>query len=341
MKKTLLALLTSCLSAVSSTTFADCTLICAAGDATASGEALIASTSDNPYLAGPRKPVKLTIPQKGYKFVHTPCLEKQKDGTIVDLGSDRGMNETGFSWTRSWVVPIEQEDPDKIDAQEWFARLGATVATVDEAIDFVKNTPKGMGCQGNYIFADAEGNAAIVEVSFKTVSVAEYFTADHGGVGARANRFETAKMRKIDDSAAKNAVYYNTSEYRYSAAMKLLKEDDGSLDIASLQKILAFRDPSVIDASQPHEMSISNHGKECGTVSAEIYDPKNTTFYYTYGWPDGNAGSADRDTVGFNINSWGIWLPFDLKKMTESGFYTDWEGNLTPLGIRYLKAQEQ
>ena len=131
MKKTLLALLASCLSAISCTALADCTLMCAAGNATALGDALVASTSDNPYLAGPRKPVKLTIPKKGYKFVHTPCLEKQKDGTLVDLGSDRGMNETGFSWTRSWVVPTEPEDPDKINAQEWFMRLGSTVATVD------------------------------------------------------------------------------------------------------------------------------------------------------------------------------------------------------------------
>ena len=49
-----------------------CTLMGVSGGATEDGNAYIASTSDNPYIQGPRKPVYVTIPKNGYKFVHTP-----------------------------------------------------------------------------------------------------------------------------------------------------------------------------------------------------------------------------------------------------------------------------
>ena len=48
-----------------------------------------------------------------------------------------------------------------MDAVEWFLKMGSTVATVDEAIKFVQDNPKGIGDQGNYIFADADGNMAV------------------------------------------------------------------------------------------------------------------------------------------------------------------------------------
>ena len=40
--------------------------------------------------------------------------------------------------------------------------------------------------------------------------------------------------------------------------------------------------------------------------------------------------------VGANMNTWGAWIPFVLSEMTEEGYYTDWNGNLTPIGVRYL-----
>ena len=49
-----------------------CTLMGANGLATKDGNAYLASTSDNPYIEGPRNQVYLTIPKQGYKFVHTP-----------------------------------------------------------------------------------------------------------------------------------------------------------------------------------------------------------------------------------------------------------------------------
>ena len=82
--------------------------------------------------------------------------------------------------------------------------------------------------------------------------------------------------------------------------------------------------------------SIPNHGATGGTVAAEIYDPAHRTFWFTYGWPDGDTKGENPAYDGANKNTWGAWIPFILSEMTEEGYYTDWNGNITPVGARYL-----
>ncbi|WP_181995651.1 carcinine hydrolase/isopenicillin-N N-acyltransferase family protein [Clostridium sp. AM58-1XD] len=321
---------------------AACTLLGANGTETEDQNAYIASTSDNPYLPGPRKPVYVTIPQDGgYKFVHTPCLIKEKDGSFTDVGSDRGMNEKGFSWTRSWVVPGEPESVDKTPAVDWFLKLGSTVSTVDEAIEFVKNNPKGVGCQGNYIFADAEGSLAVVEAGYDTVTVVNKWTGQESGKAARANRWESEEMKPLDRSGTENKIYYNTSEYRYNRGMELLEKNTGKINVETLKQMISDRNMEA-DPSMPHLYSINNHGVTDGTISAEIYDPANRTFWYTYGWLDGDTKEGDPANYGDNANSWGgVWIPFILTELDEEGFYTNWDGSLTPLGTKYLEKIRQ
>ena len=315
-----------------------CTLMGANGSTTDNGSVYLASTSDNPYLPGPRKPVYVTLPEDGgYKFVHTPCLLLDENGFYENVGSDRGMNETGFSWTRSWVVPDEEESPEKMSATAWFQKLGSTVSTVDEAIEFVKNNPKGTGCQGNYIFADAGGNLAVVEVGFQTVTVAGKWSKDDQGLAARANRWESETMKPLDISSTENPIYYNTSDYRYNRAMELLQENAGKINEEVLKRILSDRNPQA-NPSMPHLNEINNHGTTDGTVSAEIYDIADRTFWYTYGWLDDDR-SGDPSLYGENKNSWGgKWIPFKLSELTEEGYYTTWDGKLTEKGERYLEA---
>ena len=175
-----------------------CTLMGATGTATADGNAYLASTSDNPYIEGPRNQVYLTIPKHGYRFIHTTLQIQNPPGHYFDVGSDRGMNEKGFSWTRAWVVPKEPEAPNKMNSVDWFLRMGSTVATVDEAIRFVQDNPKGIGDQGNYIFADARGNMAVVEVGYQTVNVVKRYTKADMGIAARANVWTSEKMKPLD-----------------------------------------------------------------------------------------------------------------------------------------------
>jgi hypothetical protein len=316
-----------------------CTLMGANGQATKDGNVYLASTSDNPYFQGPRNQVYFTIPKTGYKFVHTPLPIQDPPGHYFDVGSDRGMNEKGFSWTRAWVVPNEPEATNKMSAVDWFLKMGSTVATVDEAIKFVQENPKGLGDQGNYIFADAEGNMAAVEVGYHTVNVVQKWSKGEKGIVARANRLTSEKMQPLDigDTADQHDhEYYESTGYRVPRAMELLNGGAGKIDVQMLKAFLADnvnRDKKPLGDTG---FSISNHGETGGTVAAEVYDIANRTFWFTYGWPDGDAKSSNPSFDGANKNTWGAWLPFVISEMTEEGYYTDWNGNITPIGARYL-----
>jgi hypothetical protein len=316
-----------------------CTLMGATGPATKDGNAYLASTSDNPYIVGPRDMVYLTIPKHGYKFVHTPLDIQDPPGHYFDVGADRGMNEKGFSWTRAWVAPNEPEAPNKMNAVDWFLKMGSTVATVDEAIKFVEDNPKGIGDQGNYIFADAEGNMAAVEVGYQTVNVVQKWSKGEKGVVARSNFWDSAKMKPLDISptADKDAREYAASaHYRQPRALELLKGAEGKIGVETLKKVLADNENRDKPPLGDTGFSISNHGATGGSVAAEIYDPAHRTFWFTYGWPDGDMKGENPAQDGANKNTWGAWIPFILSEMTEEGYYTDWNGNITPVGARYL-----
>ncbi len=316
-----------------------CTLMGATGSATADGNAYLASTSDNPYIEGPRNQVYLTIPKHGYKFAHTTLQIQDPPGHYFDVGSDRGMNEKGFAWTRAWVVPKEPEAPNKMNPVDWFLQMGSTVATVDEAIKFVQENPKGIGDQGNYIFADAQGNMAVVEVSYQTVNVVTRYTKADKGIAARANLWTSDKMKPFDISNTADThdhEYAVSTSYRVPRAMELLKGSEGKIGVAMLKKFLGDDDNRNKPPMGDTGFSISNHGATGGTVAAEVYDPALRTLWFTYGWPDGDAKTANASFVGANKNTWGAWIRFILPEMTEEGYYTDWDGNITPLGARYL-----
>ena len=318
---------------------AACTLMGANGLATKDGNAYLASTSDNPYIVGPRNQVYLTIPKHGYKFVHTPLPIQDPPGHYFDVGSDRGMNEKGFAWTRSWVVPNEPEAPNKMSPVDWFQKLGSTVATVDEAIKFVQDNPKGIADQGNYIFADAEGNMAEVEVGYQTVNVIKKWTKGEKGIAARANRWTSDKMKPLDisDTADEHDhEYFVSSPSRESRALELLNGGAGKIDVEMLKKFLADNKNRDKQPLGDTGFSIANHGLTGGDVAAEVFDPAHRTFWFTYGWADGDTKGANPAYVGANMNTWGAWVPFMLSEMTEEGYYTDWNGNLTPIGVRYL-----
>src|ERR1700734_1949230 len=278
------------------------------GTATSDGNVYLASTSDNPYIEGPWNQVYLTIPKQGFKFVHTPLHIQDPPGHYFDVGSDRGMNEKGFSWTRSWVVPNEPEAANKMSAVDWFLKMGSTVATVDEAIKFAQENPKGIGDPGNYIFADAEGNMASVEVGYKTVNVVQKWSKSNQGITARSNFWDSAKMTPLDisDKADQHDhEYFVSAHYRQPRAMELLSSDAGKIDVETLKKFLADNENRDKKPLGDTGMSISNHGETGGTVSAEVYDPANRTLWYTYGWPDADGKSSNPSFDGANKNTWG------------------------------------
>ena len=142
------------------------------------------------------------------------------------------MNEKGFSWTRAWVVPNEPEATNKMSGVDWFLKMGSTVATVDEAIKFVQDNPKGIGDQGNYIFADAEGNMATVEVGYQTVNVVKKWSKGEEGIAARANQWTSDKMKPLDigDTADPHDHQYYQSDFVPAAQSDGIAEGRGGQD---------------------------------------------------------------------------------------------------------------
>lgn len=314
-----------------------CTIMGAAGACTRDGAAWIASTSDNPYAEGPRKPVVMSVAGNGRRLVHTPCLQRQADGALLDLGSDRGLNEAGLAWTRSWVVPGETPPANGLPASEWFLRLGAECASVAEAIAFIEETPRGPGTQGNYILADAAGALACLEVGYRRLAVARYGPGGAGGVVARVNCYVDREMRAIDDSERGNPLYYATSPTRQARAEHLLQQHCGALDLACWKTLLADTENLSVPPQAEHGASICSLGRTHGTVSAEIIEPAAGVFHYTYGWPNAAVSSALlAEPISPPLRPWGQWRAFVLAEMIEAGAYSDWSGELTALGARHF-----
>jgi hypothetical protein len=308
-----------------------CTIMGASGGCTRDARTWIASTSDNAYTAGPRKPVVLTIAANGRRIVHTPCLRREADNSLTDLGSDRGLNDAGLAWTRSWVVPGEEAYPSALTAKEWFLHLAAQCTTVAEALHFIEQTPRGPGTQGNYILADAQGVLACAEVGYRSLTVPLHCIGPEGGCIARVNRFEDPRMLGVDVSERENPAYFATSEIRYVRAVKLLKEHCCTLDLAAWMSILGDTYRMTTPPRSEHGASICSLGLTHGTVSAEIIHPASGVFHYTYGWPNpGVNSSLLPDTLDPSLRPWGRWRAFNLAEMEEPGAYTTWQGDLRP-----------
>jgi len=64
--------------------------------------------------------------------------------------------------------------------------------------------------------------------------------------------------------------------------------------------------------------------------------PKKLTYWFTYGWPQGNLPPKDLENRQLCQNmTWGSWIPFYLPELPP-GQYTTELGQLTPLGVQYL-----
>jgi hypothetical protein len=93
-----------------------------------------------------------------------------------------------------------------------------------------------------------------------------------------------------------------------------------------------------------HGFSVCNHGSlrrtvfdptapPWGSVSAEIIDPVDGIFWYTYGWPCGEAPEYGDQML--QERSWGNFVGFPLDGLP-AGEYTTLTGDLTPLAMRHF-----
>jgi hypothetical protein len=331
-----------------------CTNIGATGDAvTPAGRAYIGSVSDDPYDI--RTKVVVRRPADRHAFVGThlqplvAAASAQAYSDSVSGAPTRGLNDAGLAFT--WTLAVERKDnPDPAGAMkphDVWAEVITRCATVDPALELLDQLPRGFAGAG--MLADRDGRLALVEIGRKRINVTERLSARAGGTAVNVNCWVGMQAAEGDPLCAlDNPAVPNQS--RYHRANELLRGLGGPIDLSTMARLLsdhAHKDRSA--GENPwipgHGYSICNHGSlhgagfdparpAWGTVSAEIVDPSAGVFWYTYGWPCGEAPEHGDQLL--QERAWGTFLGFPLTDLPE-GEYTTLTGELTPLAVRHLK----
>ena len=309
----------------------NCTIVGATGSAARGGTPFIASTSDDPYSTRTR--VVAVEPGDGYRFVATQIVTLPGYQPVeFHHMHTRGVNEKGFAYVWSGAPPNTQYEPDYSGAYgipfEQFGRmLLSRAGSVAEGIDLLESIPRSF--HGNFLFADAGGEVALIEVSTQSMYVE---TRTRDGWLARSNHWVSEEMAYKGRSSGGQS----SSEVRLKRATELMGNGEGRIDVAYLSDL--YRDHETLAETGwsicAHGHTKSPDGERHGTVSSEILEPASRTLSYCYGWPCGEPvgypGEQD-----YQEYSWGQYLPFSLDKL-EPGEYVTAEGRLTPLAVRYL-----
>jgi hypothetical protein len=306
-----------------------CTIGAATGSTTRSGDPIMFSNSDDPFTTRTR--LVVVEPSEGYRFIATQIISPPPAVSFNDMHT-RGLNEAGFAYTWAYVMP-ESEPSDReaigIPLYQFGRLLLSQARTVADAINLVQDYPRAY--HGNFLFADAQGEIALVEISTRSMHV-ETCTLD--GLIARSNHWISEEMAPLGRDSV---IWGESSHHRIERAQELLDEQRGDIDAQSLWQITA-------DHAGKDEIgySICAHGKEehwGGTVSSEIIEPRRGRFWYCYGWPCGSQPESPEHQV-YQDRSWGTYLTFDLDDLTP-GEYVTTDGRLTSLGIKGLVLSER
>jgi hypothetical protein len=303
-----------------------CTIGAGTGGATRDGAPIVFSNSDDPF--GTRTRLVVEQPADGYKFVATQIISPPPPVSFNQMHT-RGLNEAGFAYTWAAVMPsAEPKDSEAIGIPYYQVGrlLLSRAASVADAIAIVEAYPRAY--HGNYLFADASGEIALVEISTRTFHV-ESRTSD--GAFARSNHWISPVMAPLGSTA-----FAASSTWRYQRASQLIEEQSGSIDVESLTRITSDH-----EGRETSGYSICAHGSgdanwlyRGGSVSSEIVEPRRGRFWYCYGWPCGSA-PEDLERQIYQDRSWGAYLPFDIEAL-EAGEYVTIDGRLTGLGVKYV-----
>lgn len=303
-----------------------CTIGGATGTATRERAPIIFSNSDDPFQTRTR--LVVVEPKAGYRFIATQIISPPPPVSFNQMHT-RGVNSAGFAYTWAAVRPIsEPTDAEAIGIP--YYQLGylllSQAETVADALMLIERFPRAY--HGNFLFADATGQLALVEISTQTFNVETYV---NDGVVARANHWISPYMAKLGP-----AEVGLSSVFRYQRALELLTSQTGVIDHESLAVITADH-----EGKESLGFSICAHGvgqdsafRGSGTVSSEIIEPKRHRLWYCYGWPCGSIPECPELQV-YQDRSWGVYLPFDLDKL-EAGEYVTIDGRLTPSAVKYL-----
>ena len=267
-------------------------------------------------------------PKVGYRFIGTQIISPPP-AMPFDQMYTRGVNAAGFAYTWASVNPATE--PTFLDAigipySQFGTALLSSAATVADAIALLDAYPRAY--HGNFLFADASGEIALVEISTLSYHV-ETRTTD--GAFARSNHWISSMMAGIGEPEPGES-----SAWRYRRASELVRQLSGSLDAETTRQVTSDHEGREADG-----WSICAHGhgdRECryggGSVSSEIMEPAARRLWYCYGWPCGSP-PEDPERQVYQDRSWGAYLPFDLDEM-EPGEYVTMDGRLTARAVAFL-----
>ena len=262
-------------------------------------------TMDNAWWST-RLPVFVFQPEDGYKYI----------GTNSAWGCADGMNEKGFGITGNFVNATDTPDPEGCDGFELGPLLLESCATVGEAIAVLEDLPRGEDswCR-NMVMGDAEGNLALVEVSYEQINV-ETLTSD--GYVVSTNHFVSDEMKGLD---TKPDPYYCE---RLERGNEWFENVQTPIDVEDIFDCFAY----IYETRQNSPTS--------GPCATFVNQPKELTYWFTYGWPGGNLPTKELENRQICQNmTWGAFIPFYLPELIPGQYVTEL-GQLTPLGVQYL-----
>jgi hypothetical protein len=286
-----------------------CTLVGATGSVVANDEMFFGSTMDNSFWPT-RHTVWVIQPEHGYKYIGSKAA-------IWGLGT--GMNEMGFGYTGAAVSSVEAKDPESdITMFNLGPILLESCATVPEAIEALEKMTFGeQFWTRNWILGDAEGNLALVEISYQTMNV-ETLTKD--GYVVRTNHWTSDVMKSLDK---REDPYFCE---RLEAGIQWFEEEHKytRIQVGEMFQWLAY----IYQSRQDNPSS--------GPGNCMVAQPKARTYWFTYGWPGGNLPPTElKDRQICQDMTWGVPIPFYLPELPP-GQYTTELGQLTPLAMQYV-----
>jgi len=284
-----------------------CTLIGVTGSWTEGSDIFFAQSMDDAWW--PSRDVVFVIqPKDGYKYI----------GTKASIwGFETGLNEKGFGITGAAVSATDTPDPNGISKFEIGPLLLEKCANVHEAIEFLESTPRAEDCwPRNMLMGDAEGNLALVEISYERINV-ETLTKD--GYIVRTNFFISDEMKGVDRN---EDPYYCERLARGIWWFENVAQKP--IDVEDIQDAYGFI------------YAFRQDDPRGGPQSSCIIQPNTLTYWFTYGWPGGNLPTKELELRQICQNmTWGVYIPFHLPELPP-GQYTTELGQLTPLAVQYL-----
>lgn len=285
-----------------------CTLVAKKGTA----GWIVASNSDNPYS------VQSQV-VSGLGDRHTYIAVRVSAGTADDANSvpwgdmlTRGVNSAGLAFTYAYV---KTASGGEYGCQSWTEDLLGRQSDCAGAIRVIQDRRAEI-LPGNYLLADSDGDALIVEVSVDDVAIVQPV----GDILGCTNVWE-----KLDTTVADRWRDETASDKRATNGRRLAVASHPA-DLA--RDVLADHDGAESDRLRGKGGSICNHGHLEGTISSEILEPSSGRLWFSFGWPCGRF-------IGHEIEqrrSWGRHFAFDARDVVASEELTTPDGMMTPAG---------